>query len=200
MNVSAALGFVGGTTTDPELRADGRSVCVAVRNPTGREVSARPIKISGDILPARCRSMRAPHFIQVGYFAADVVLTGLPSINWSKLAHIRRIGARLQGAKSFIINFSAGNIAGMPLCCQQRTGACTRLEQGVPFFVRAPQRYTSSSTVGDGAFFISVRLSPDWAPVGIVFLAGLPKSKRGESARRSIVSGGGVGRRLRPAT
>jgi hypothetical protein len=57
-----------------------------------------------------------------------------------KLAHIRRIEANLYGAKSLIINFSADNIAGMPLCCQQRAGACTRLEQGVPFFVRAPQR------------------------------------------------------------
>lgn len=37
-------------------------------------------------------------------------------------------------------SFSCGNIAGIPLCCQQRRGACTRLEQGVPFLVRAPQR------------------------------------------------------------
>ena len=36
-------------------------------------------------------------------------------------------------------NFSCGNMAGMPLCCQHRTGACTRRKQGVPFFVRAPQ-------------------------------------------------------------
>jgi len=28
---------------------------------------------------------------------------------------------------------------GKPLCCQQRTGPWTRREQGVPFFVRAPQ-------------------------------------------------------------
>jgi hypothetical protein len=37
------------------------------------------------------------------------------------------------------INFSAESIAGIPLCCQQRPGWCTRLEHGVPFFVRAPQ-------------------------------------------------------------
>jgi len=40
---------------------------------------------------------------------------------------------------SLISNFSCGNIARMPLCCQQRTGPCTRREQGVPFLVRAPQ-------------------------------------------------------------
>jgi hypothetical protein len=38
-----------------------------------------------------------------------------------------------------MINFSTGNIAGRPLCCQQRTGPLTRREQGLPFFVRAPQ-------------------------------------------------------------
>jgi len=42
-------------------------------------------------------------------------------------------------AHSLIRNFSNGNIAAAPLCCQQRTGPCTRREQGVPFFVRAPQ-------------------------------------------------------------
>lgn len=32
----------------------------------------------------------------------------------------------------------------MPLCCQQRPGPRTRRLQGVPFFVRAPQMYTTS--------------------------------------------------------
>ncbi len=30
-------------------------------------------------------------------------------------------------------------MAGRPLCCQQRMGPWTRREQGLPFFVRAPQ-------------------------------------------------------------
>ena len=42
-------------------------------------------------------------------------------------------------AQSLMINLSGGSIAGIPLCCQQRTGPCTRREHGVPFFVRAPQ-------------------------------------------------------------
>jgi hypothetical protein len=40
---------------------------------------------------------------------------------------------------SLITNFSRGSIARSPLCCQHRTSAETRREQGVPFFVRAPQ-------------------------------------------------------------
>jgi hypothetical protein len=40
---------------------------------------------------------------------------------------------------SLSINFSRGSIASSPLCCQQRTAPETRREQGVPFFVRAPQ-------------------------------------------------------------
>jgi hypothetical protein len=45
---------------------------------------------------------------------------------------------------SLINNFSGGSIARAPLCCQQRTGPWTRREQGVPFFVKAPHRKTSS--------------------------------------------------------
>jgi hypothetical protein len=41
-------------------------------------------------------------------------------------------------------SFEGGSIAGMPLCCQQRPGPRTRRRQGVPFFVRAPQMYTTS--------------------------------------------------------
>jgi hypothetical protein len=39
----------------------------------------------------------------------------------------------------------------IPVCCQQRTGPWTRREQGVPFFVRAPQMNTASEVdvVGD---------------------------------------------------
>jgi hypothetical protein len=47
-----------------------------------------------------------------------------------------------------IANLSGGNIAGMPLCCQQRVGPCTRREQGLPFFVRAPQMEGCSVTAG----------------------------------------------------
>jgi len=40
---------------------------------------------------------------------------------------------------SLIRNLSVGSIAGIPLCCQQRTSPWTRREHGVPFLVRAPQ-------------------------------------------------------------
>ena len=62
---------------------------------------------------------------------------------------------RRRGEKSFptrysrTINFAAGSIADLPLCCQQRPVPRTRREQGVPFFVRAPQTETiSAGSVG----------------------------------------------------
>jgi hypothetical protein len=50
-------------------------------------------------------------------------------------------------------------MAGIPLCCQHLTWPWTRREQGVPFFVRAPQIKTSSSTVS-GAIVPKVFVSP----------------------------------------
>src|ERR1044072_4063235 len=51
---------------------------------------------------------------------------------------------------SLTTSFSSGSIACAPLCCQQRTGPRTRREQGVPFFVLAPQMYVFSSIVVAG--------------------------------------------------
>lgn len=64
------------------------------------------------------------------------VIDGLVSLTfWCSFSR-----SKFQRAKSLIISFSGGSIAGIPLCCQQRRGACTRLEHGAPFLVRAPQR------------------------------------------------------------
>jgi hypothetical protein len=38
--------------------------------------------------------------------------------------------------------------AGCPACCQHRPGDFTRREQGEPFFVAAPQKYTRSGSTG----------------------------------------------------
>jgi hypothetical protein len=81
----------------------------------------------------------------------------------------------------------------MPLCCQQRTGPWTRREQGVPFFVRAPQMNTAS---------VEVVGEVDWlaACVGFVPAVGGCPSFSGESDRLTITSGGDAGRRTRPTT
>jgi hypothetical protein len=82
---------------------------------------------------------RAPFFLIV-----DSCRLGILSMRASELVVVQ-VGTlstfvrNPQGDKSFIINLSCGSIAGMPLCCQQRTAPCTRREQGVPFLVRAPQ-------------------------------------------------------------
>jgi hypothetical protein len=52
--------------------------------------------------------------------------------------------ARRNSFYSRTTNFAAGNIAGLPRCCQQRPVPRTRREQGVPRFVRAPQMETIS--------------------------------------------------------
>ncbi|MGH9872348.1 MAG: hypothetical protein ACRD9S_07765 [Pyrinomonadaceae bacterium] len=94
---------------------------------------------------------------------------------------------------------TTGIMLGIPLCCQHRPGACTRREQGVPFFVRAPQRYTSSSTVVGELVVVEVGLVPDSDLAERVELPGAP-SLSGESDLLSMISGGGGGRRARPAT
>ena len=96
-------------------------------------------------------------------------------------------------------SFSCGSIAGMPLCCQQRRGACTRLEQGVPFLVRAPHKYTSSSIDVAGAESPVEPWRDCTALVELEFRC-TGESLSGESLLLTIVSGGGAGRRLRPAT
>lgn len=50
----------------------------------------------------------------------------------------------LNGSQPCIISFDSGNIAGIPLCCQQRPKPRTRRVQGVPFLVRAPHMVTIS--------------------------------------------------------
>jgi hypothetical protein len=70
----------------------------------------------------------------------------------------------------------------------------------VPFFVRAPQRYTSSSAAPVEDFEES--FGPTADSVVVFFAFDLPGSSglwRGESALLTMVSGGGVGRRARPA-
>jgi len=52
-----------------------------------------------------------------------------------------------------MISFSGESIAGIPLCCQQRTAPWTRREHGLPFLVRAPHVWTCSASAGvAGAF------------------------------------------------
>lgn len=111
------------------------------------------------------------------------------------------------------INFAGGSIAGRPLCCQQRPVPRTRREQGVPFFVRAPQVETiSSGSVGRS-------LSAPSGPKRAASLGGVPvasdglasdgfawdatstaDAKAGASATRLMTSGGSAGRAKRPAT
>jgi hypothetical protein len=56
-----------------------------------------------------------------------------------------RDASSLRRDYSCTINFDGGNIAGIPLCCQQRPVPRTLRWQGVPFCVRAPQMETVSS-------------------------------------------------------
>jgi hypothetical protein len=56
------------------------------------------------------------------------------------------------------INFDAGSIAALPLCCQQRPVPRTRLEQGVPFCVRAP--HTETISAGSVGRSVSVPSAP----------------------------------------
>lgn len=53
----------------------------------------------------------------------------------------------------------------MPRCCQQRPGPRTRRLQGVPFFVRAPQMYTTSEGSVGRSFAVP---SGPYAGVGVV--------------------------------
>src|SRR5258705_9024072 len=84
-----------------------------------------------------------------------------------------------------MINFSAGSIAGRPLCCQQRTSPCTRREHGVPFFVRAPHIKTFSSTAEGGPLAVTPG-DPDICAGAVTLLV------------RWMVTGGGSLRRPRP--
>jgi hypothetical protein len=56
----------------------------------------------------------------------------------------RKITAEIKINYRLTTSFSIGSIAGLPSCCQHRRLPFTRREQGVPFFVSAPQKYIVS--------------------------------------------------------
>ncbi len=103
---------------------------------------------------------------------------------------------------------SAGSIAGIPLCCQQRPVPRTRREQGLPLCVRAPHMETiSCGSVGGSrsAPRAIERASIEPAASGAVS-AGLRDASTGAggsvkavSSPRSSIKGGAGGRPARPA-
>ena len=74
----------------------------------------------------------------------------------------------------------------MPRCCQQRPGPRTRRLQGVPFFVRAPQMYTTSFGSVGRSFAVP---SGPYAGAGVVVEASPFVSR--------VCAESGAGRRVR---
>ena len=102
-------------------------------------------------------------------------------------------------------NFAAGNIAPRPRCCQHRPVPRTRREQGVPFFVRAPQTETiSPGSVGRSPGVPSAPSAGARAFAFAAAAASLPAADSGDAggrafvAARSMTSGGGALRIARP--
>lgn len=81
-------------------------------------------------------------------------------------------------------------MAGIPLCCQQRPGPRTRRWQGVPFFVLAPQIYTTSEGSVGRSFAV---------PSGPYAGSGFAGGKVTEASRFAsrVRAESGAGRRVR---
>jgi hypothetical protein len=98
--------------------------------------------------------------------------------------------------------------AGKPLCCQQRPVPRTWRWQGVPFFVSAPQVETiSGESVGRAGAMLAADVSGLAVAVELpvfVFTGGSCACAVCAGVmlgwRRSMMSGGGVGRRAPPAS